>query len=268
MGDTTLLKEVDTNYQALEDAIVYFFGMPVDFLLTGKVFNYTTVDGTISSIFRLAADPGEDYLTGPGWRYRDTANNDEFLMMCVDGYLRIFNNSGSQGSPNWGEINKMNLATGVWDMGALDDTGIGCRAFDVVQYVDYSSGAMVQFRFEAFDDEDFWSTADKTKFIIPHAGRYRVSWDIDCQFLHDPEVTGQSIFASLYLNGVEIVDSRVGTGEKDYTGVGFTPFTNHGTFPFDDLVVNDYIQLGAIVDPGSYADAWLFGGRFEIERIS
>jgi hypothetical protein len=267
MTDSTYLKDVDDRYQDLEDALVYFFGLPTSGPMQRKIFNFTDVDGNIKSIIRSAGQSSVPSKAGaPGWRSRDTTTGDEFLLSCEGDYLRIFRNTGSQGSPIWVEVNKMSLTTGLWDIGSDEDTGSGCQVYDPL-LEDYSSGRMVDFEFEAFDDANYWSTADRTKFIIPKDGRYRVFWNVTDYAPYDPPVRFGSIYASLYLSGVEIVDSRHGTGRTDYTGIGWPARSNTGFFHFDALLVDDYIQLGVIVEENEDEHAWLVGGRMEIERL-
>jgi hypothetical protein len=266
MSDTTFLKDVDDNYQDLEDAFVYFFGMPVDTPFYQRTM-FADADGVITSILRYAAAPGTN--AGPGWRFRDTTNDDEFLIMANDGYLRLYRNAGSQVSPSWVEENKMALDDGVWDVVSAGDVGTGCAIYEPYGLQDFRTEQMMDFEFEFFDDGSYWSTGARDRFIVPAAGRYNVQWSAfhGTAGLHHYEV---ELMTTLYLNGSPVM--TMGSGQKEEVEPGGSPVHPGvgvgGEWTFGALSASDYIQFGFEI--WSYNDdaTYLHSGHAMIERIA
>lgn len=265
MSDNTYLKDVDDRYQDLEDAFVYFFGVPVDEAFYGRVC-FSDVDGNIVNPLRFAAAPGVNQ--GPGWRFRDTDNDDEFLIMSEDGYLRLYRNSGSQSSPSWAEENKMALSDGVWDVVSSADIGTGCAVYEPYGLQDFRTATMIEFGFEHFDDGDYWSTAARDRLIIPADGRYNVQWS----GIHGTGgvVTYQvELMTTLYLNGTPVM--TMGSGQKEEVNMSASPAHAGvgvgGEWTFGALSVDDYIQFEFEI--WSYLDQaqWVNNGHAMIERI-
>jgi hypothetical protein len=244
MSDTTYLKDVDDRFQDFEDAIVYAFGLPTDTPMTGAVMG-VDADGNITSILRSAAAANQYMTSGPGWRSRDTANSDEYAIGAIDGYLRIFENTGSQASPLWAARNKLDLSDGTWDVVSSADIGTGCAIYGPAGAQDFRTASFMHYQFEFFDDGDYFDAGvDETKLVIPAAGRYNVQWS----GMHDP--SGVNYFdvelaTTLYLNGSPVVSFASGTKEEvDYintpykVGIGVG-----GEWTFNALSQNDYLQF-------------------------
>lgn len=244
MSDATYLKDVDDNFRDLEDSVVYFFGLITNEPLQGRIM-YTDVDGNITSILRQAAAPAISYTTGPGWRSRDTNTGDEYLIGVQDGYLKVFKNIGSQASPAWQLKNTLDLSDGAWSVVSSSDIGTGCAVYSPYGSIDFRTPAFMQYEFELFDDGDYFdSGVDKTKLVIPAAGRYSVQWSA----YHG--VSGLTVYqvelmTTLYLNGSPVVSFA--SGRKDQIQIPGPPTKPGlgvgGDWIFNSLSENDYLQF-------------------------
>lgn len=270
MSDTTFLKDVDDRYNDLEAAIVYFFGLPTDADLYGRILDADT-DGNIVNNIRSAAVPAAFAATGPGWRFRDTTNGDEFMVMSVNGSLVLYRNGGSQSSPTWIEENRMELATGLWDVISAAEIGTGCLVYAPF-LVDHRSGAFVQFQYEHFDDAGYFDAGvDPSKLIIPSDGRYNIAWSLAHQVAGNP-IYEQRFMTALYLNGSPVADSWIASGTLEEMDVDDSPVKPGSgvsqTWTLDGVSAGDYVQL--------WLEVWSFNddaqfcnyGHAMIERIA
>lgn len=259
MSDNTLLKDVDDLSQDLEDAIVYYFGLPVDQLLMGQILQ-TSLDGNITAPIRFAAVPASSHLTGPGWRFRDTTSGSELMLMARAGYLRALKNVGSQASPAWSEINKMSLASGEWDQMVSGAVGTGAMVFDPYQS-GMTNGAVVPWTSQAYQDDTYWNTANRSRLTIPVDGWYRFHWNIYYEVL-SPE-TAVSVMTGLYKNGLPLADSLTGCGSISTTYPGAGP-GGGGSF-VSGANVGDYFEVYMMVSGGAAYTG--VTGHFIVERI-
>lgn len=259
MSDNTLLKDVDDRVNDLESAIVYYFNLVTGQDLAGKILQ-SDVDGNLTAPFRSAAAPSVNNSTGPGWRFRDTTSGDEFMLMARAGYLRVLKNVGSQASPTWSEINKMSLATGNWDLMASGSIGSGAMVYNP-----YSSGIvngnLVPWTLESYDDDNYWSTAARSRLIIPVDGWYRFHWNIYYQVLESE--SDVSVMTCLYKNGLPLEDSLVGSGALSTTYPGYGPGSSGSMV--SGAAAADYFELYMYVENGAAFTA--VAGHFIVERI-
>lgn len=270
MSDNTPVSDVDNHAQAFEDAVVYAFGLTTGSDLTGKVFPSVDVDGNITGIVRSAAAPNVSGNAGPGWRSRDTNTGDEFLMICEDGYLRIYENTGSQTTPTWTERNKMDLATGRWDIGSSSGAYTGCMVHNVYNDTfDFRNGGFIGWKTEAFDDTAYWTLTNRTRLTIPATGRYRMYWSLFIGSPGDPDYfNNTSIYASLRRNGSDWeADANNGSGTKSIIddanpGVGVS-----GHY-IGDYTSGDYFEIYAYTTGGNDYAGEIHSGHFLIERIN
>lgn len=268
MSDNTFLKDVDDRYQDLEDAFVYFFGVPVDTPFYVKAF-WTDVDGNITNPIRSAAAANSKARIGPGWRFRDTTNDDEFLIMAEAGYLGLYRNSGSQSSPTWVEENKLDLSDGTWDIVSAAEVGTGCSVYSPYGAPDFLNGAFMEFEFEFFDDGNYFDPGtDKTKLIVPADGRYNVQWSGEFAVPGNPFYQVE-LMTTLYLNGSPVM--QMGSGQKEEVDLDGPPVKPGvgvgGEWTFGALSVDDYIQFEFQI--WSYLDeaTSINNGTAMIERI-
>lgn len=269
MSDLTPVADVDDHAQAFEDSVVYAFGLPTGSDLTGKIFPSVDLDGNITDIIRSAASPLPGSNTGPGWRSRDTTTGDEFLIMCNNGYLVVYENTGTQSSPVWTERNKMDLSDGKWDIGALTGAFTGCMVNDIFnESTDFRSGDFIQWSAEVFDDTSYWSSANRTRITIPATGRYRMHWSLFIGSIGTDVYTNCSIYSGIRKNGSSwVYDANKGSGTKDSIstsspGVGVT---GHWAGSFTS---GDYYELYAYTQGTGDYDGNIHSGHFMIERIN
>lgn len=266
MSDTTYLKDVDDRYQDLEDAFVYFFGVPVGENMAGQVLDVDE-DGIILDIIRSAAPGG--VVTGPGWRFRDTTNDDEFLVVCRDGYLRLYKNISTQSAPSWAEENKLDLSDGTWDIISAAEIGTGCAIYSPYGGVDFRTAAFMEFEFEFFDDGNYFDPGtDKTKLIIPADGRYNVQWSAN--FAITGKVYQVELMTTLYLNGSPVME--MASGRKEVVDVGGDPIQAGvgvgGDWTFGALEADDYLQFEFEVWSWNDDVSAILQGHAMIERIA
>jgi hypothetical protein len=269
MTDLTPVSDVDNHAQALEDSIVYAFGLPIG-ALTGKIFPSVDLDGNITGIFRSAAAANPSIDAGPGWRSRDTTANEEFLIMCEDGYLRVFENTGSQSSPTWTERNRMDLSDGRWNIGATSDALAGAMVYDIFNSAqDFSyPGAMIQWSNEQFDDDSYWTSGARSRITVPAVGRYRFYWSGFIASPGDPdEFTNVSIYLTLFKNGTVLSHANAGSGTKPFItdtdpGVGC-----NGQYVYE-AAANDYFEVYAATEGFTDYAGEIHHGFFAVERIT
>jgi hypothetical protein len=270
MSDLTPVADVDNHAQAFEDSVVYAFGLPTGSTLTCKVFPGVDVDGNITGIVRSAAAPIPASNTGPGWRSRDTTNGDEFMMMCNDGYLRIYRNDGSQATPTWTEVNKMNLADGKWDIGATTGGYTGCMVYDIFNTsYDFRAGGFIEWATEAFDDTDYFSTSYRTRLTLPATGRYRFYWSAFIGSPGDPDYfNNTSIYCGLRRNGSDWeFDANQGSGTKNLIDDSRPGVGVRGHY-IQEYSVDDYFEVYAYTEGGNDYAGEIHMGHFQVERIN
>ena len=270
MTDNTPVADVDNHVQALEDSFVYFFGAPTGQTLTGKVFPGLDASGNITGIVRSAAAANSAGNAGPGWRSRDTGNNDEVLVMCEDGYLRVFENTGSQSSPTWTERNKLDLSTGKWEKGSSEGAYTGALLVDVYDDThDYRTGDFVEWDGTDFDDSNYFSTSSRTRVTIPATGRYRMHWSLFVGSEPAKTFTHVSVYAGLQKNGSTwIYDANAGSGNKDAISATYYPGVGVSGHWAAECSAGDYFRLYAFTEGlGDYAGQ-VHSGHWQIERIN
>ena len=246
LSDASYLKDVDDAVVAFEQSLIYYLGLPTGQTLTGRVMQ-ADIDGNITTMLKLAAVATS--TTGPGWRFRDTTTGDEFLLMTVNGELKVYENTGTQGSPTWTERNALSLTTGLWDVYSSDAFGTGCQVSGIHGDTgDLSSGGFVHWNYEDFDDNAYWSTAARDKLYFPNDGRYRIHWQLGFTVAGSfPDVAMQT---SCYVNAVEKAPSRTGTGSKDDvdTSSGYTGLKVTQAYVLDGIQANDYLQIACYTE--------------------
>lgn len=270
MTDNTPVSDVDDHAQAFEDSVVYAFGLPTGSDLTGKVFPGVDVNGNITGIIRSAASPSPGTNAGPGWRSRDTNTGDEYLMMCEDGYLRIYRNDGTQTSPTWTEINKMDLSDGHWQIGASTGGSTGCMVYGIYNSsADFRAGVFVQWETEAFDDTNYFSTGNRTRLTIPETGRYRFDWSLFIGSPGDPDYFSYaSVYGGLRRNGSDWeYDANMGSGTKNLIddsrpGVGI-----RGHY-VNNYTAGDYFEIYAYTEGQQDYAGEIHMGHFAVERLN
>ena len=118
MINATIGSSIDNKVGELETAICDILGLPLD---TDVSIAITSIDATgrLTAAVRFAAaqDPTHATPVIACPRIRDTANSDEAIIVVEDGYLRVYENTGTETTPIWTERNKMQLSDGVWDKG-------------------------------------------------------------------------------------------------------------------------------------------------------
>lgn len=270
MTDNTPVSDVDDHAQAFEDSVVYAFGLPTGSDLTGKVFPGVDVNGNITGIIRSAAAATPGSNLGPGWRSRDTNTGDEYLMMCEGGYLRIYRNDGTQGSPTWTEINKMDLSDGHWSIGASTGGNTGCMVYDIYNTsYDYRNGGFVEWATEAFDDTNYFSVANRTRLTLPADGRYRFYWSLFIGSPGDPDYfNNTSIYAGLRRNGSAWeYDANSGSGSKSIIDDSHPGVGCRGHY-VKDYSEDDYFEIYAYTEGGNDYAGEIHMGHFSVERIN
>jgi hypothetical protein len=269
MTDLTPVSDVDNHAQGLEDAVVYAFGLPTGSELTGKIFPSVDVNGNITGIVRSAATPLPGSNAGPGWRSRDTNNNDEFLIMCNNGYLRVYENTGSQSSPVWTERNKMDLGDGKWDIGVTTAGLTGCMVYDIYNTAqDFRyPGAMIQWNSEQYDDTAYWVNTARSRITLPATGRYRFHWSAFIGAPPDPdEFNNVAIFTSVYLNGEFLAHANSGSGSKMAITQIIPGVGTSGQYVIE-ANANDYFELYAATEGWNDYAGEIHHGFFAVERI-
>lgn len=268
MTDLTPVADVDDHIGALESSVVYAFGLPTGADLTGKVFPSTDVNGNITGIVRSAAAASPGSNAGPGWRSRDTTTGDEFLIMAVSGYLKVFKNTGTQASPVWTEINAISLTDGKWSVGAETGVFTGCMVAGIYNDTqDFRGGGYIQWSSEIYDDTNYWSSTNRTRITIPTTGRYRMHWNAYIGSKVGDTYNNVSIYLSLRQNGSTWeYNSRRGSGEKGLIDSS-NPGVGVGSQHAGEFTAGTYFEVYAATRGGTDYDGSIHLGHFIIERV-
>jgi len=176
MSNDTAGDAIDNLWGECEQAIADILGVTIDANITAAILGSVDASGRPSSI-RLAGTPTTNAL-----RMRDTTNGSEFKLACNNGYLEVYQNTGTEAAPVWTLRNRMNLTSGVWQTGAVI-TGASWIGCSLSQYgVNVASGATHFFTYspgaELVDTHGFHSTVTNPERItIPqgYGGIYLIT---------------------------------------------------------------------------------------------
>lgn len=244
MIDATPGASIDNKVGELEQSICDILGLPLDTQVTIAV---TAIDATgrLTATIRYAAaqDPTNATPVAAGPRIRDTANDDEALLVVEDGYLRVYSNTGTETVPVWTERNKMALATGMWDVTGTAATDLpACRSHAIsTQNFTSSTDAAVNFGVDKFDQGDIHDvSANISRFTFSEAGIYMISGMVE--FMANG--TGYRMF---YFRKNGSVWAAKGTQLP-----GSTPSTTVLTASVIlEFAAGDYVEIVAFQDSGA-----------------
>jgi hypothetical protein len=161
--------------------------------------------------------------TQQGLRLLDTSGDTQG-MICVNGdYLEVYKDSTVtpdwETTPVWGAtpVNKMNLTTGLWEVGG----GKGCGVYNLVgsTVTHGEPGNPIAWDDEEFDTDDFWSGGSEV--TVPEKGLYLMTASILSLSTFDPSYHIEIWFA---INGgapgipIVIMDTAAAAQPVAYSG--------------------------------------------------
>jgi len=230
--DATDAGDIDTVVGAIEQAVCDILGVTIDADIATAIFGTVDSQGRPSSI-RIAGAAATNEL-----RLRDTTNDSECKLACNNGYLRVYQNTGTEAVPVWTERNKMDLATGIWSVcpqGGNMLYAAVCRASGVQSIPGSVWTELVWTAADEFDPADMHNvTESPTRIDIKQAGWYFI--------------VAQGHFDSIYSagdRGLKILANREVELAKWYVGPAY--YDTSGDDPQICLEVQAYLNAGSFV---------------------
>ncbi len=200
---------------------------------------------------------GDDTPGSNGIRLRDSTNSKEFLLQQINNELNLYENTGTEATPVWSLLGAIPHGAPVAPTGAAVLTPYGNQDFR-------STGANVDFATERFDDSSFWSTAARSRLIVPSDGRYRFSFQV---YIESPgSVVVIQLMAYLKVNGVPVSNTHQAAIIRNIQ-VGAPGLGVSGGVVYDGVSANDYFEVFCLTVGGTPYDGTLTEASFSVEKV-
>lgn len=142
-------ERIDNGIGDLEVAIADIGGYPLDTDISAAAI-VRDAAGRITNRPRIVGAVGTN-----GIRLRDSDNDSECLLTVEDGYLAVYDNTGTEAAPIWTYRNKMNLLNGAWQTASaaagVEPVVANMRSF-TTQSIPNDTWTDLVFTSEAFDN--------------------------------------------------------------------------------------------------------------------
>ncbi len=228
-------------------------------LITGIPFATGITNGLgLDAACRFAAAvrcTGSSTPGSSGIRLRDSTNSKEFLLQQIADELNLYQNTGTETTPVWSLIGQIAIA--AVPSGAAVYEPYGSQDFR-------STGALIDFTTERFDDGSFWSTAARSRLIVPSDGRYRVSYQV---YIESPgSVVVIQLMAYLKVNGAAVPNTHQAAIIRNIQ-VGAPGIGVSGGVVYDGASANDYFEVFCLTVGGTPYDGTLTEASFSVEKV-
>ncbi len=200
---------------------------------------------------------GSSNIGNYGLRLRDATNSKEHLLQQINNELNLYENTGTEATPVWSLLGAIPHGAPVAPTGAAVLTPYGNQDFR-------STGANVDFATERFDDSSFWSTAARSRLIVPSDGRYRFSFQV---YIESPgSVVVIQLMAYLKVNGVPVSNTHQAAIIRNIQ-VGAPGLGVSGGVVYDGVSANDYFEVFCLTVGGTPYDGTLTEASFSVEKV-
>lgn len=198
MSDATDRSTIDNHVGALETAICDILGITIDSDVSAAILAAVDTSGRITGRPRM-------YGAGnaAGWRFRDSGTGDEFLLAQAAGYMVVYENTGTEGTPIWTKRWSLELSTGLTKQEILPICRVTLAAD---MSIPTSTDTEIEWTSENYDPDGWHDNGSNPERItVPEAGMYICS----AQVRMDPAAGGGQWAVTLRGNG------------SDFASVGF-----------------------------------------------
>ena len=190
MTNATKRSEIDNKVGELESALADIFGYTLDSDITALALSLSQ-DGKIENM---------PYLSGttPGFRLRDTGDSDDIKIELTGGYLVIYDNTGTEGTPIWTARNSFDIATGLWESEVVVACSLS-RSFSVPNITE----TLITGFAALYDADTMLSGGSNERITIP-AGKSGL-WVVGVNGVAPPTFSGTFLTSTVKKNGSSYV---------------------------------------------------------------